>query len=92
MRNKVRRVQLVVIEWLDIQSNAEWHEGDPGTANPATCVTVGWLVFENDDKLVLADSRARDGEWGGLTVIPSGVIRQRTRISAKSPEGFMSGN
>lgn len=87
--NRVRRHQLYVIQWLDICSDATWHDGNPSTANPATCCTVGWLVHECAAKIVLADSRAKDGDWGGLTVIPSGVIVNRQRISAKAPEAFM---
>lgn len=89
--NKIKRPQLIVIEWLDIQSHATWHEGNPSTAEPATCVTAGWLVHECSRKVVLADSKAKNGEWGSLTVIPIGVIVTRSRLSSKAPEAFMKG-
>lgn len=89
--NRVRRPQLYVVEWQDICSDATWHDGNPSTANPETCWTVGWLVHECDQKLVLADSKSKgdDEGWGGLTVIPIGVVVDRKRISAKAPDGIM---
>ena len=92
--NRVRRPQLYVIAWLDILSDATWHDGNPSTANPARCVTCGWLVHECDQKLVLADSKSKetndDDGWGGLTVIPAAVVVDRFRVSAKSPDAFMA--
>lgn len=89
-----KRPQLYAIEWLDILADSQWHDGDPSTAEPATCITIGWLVHECDRKLVLADSKSRESDpmqgWGGLTCIPAGVVRKRTRLSAKSPEAFMT--
>tara|TARA_R110000751_G_scaffold245762_1_gene345759 strand:+ start:1196 stop:1501 length:306 start_codon:yes stop_codon:yes gene_type:complete len=82
---------LYVVRWLDILSDPSWHSGSVSKAEPATCITVGWLVFENDKKIILADSRAKDGDWGGLTIIPIGVVASRTRISGRAPESFMKG-
>lgn len=83
------RPQLYVLEWVDILGDSSWHEGPLEKAEPATCVTCGWLVLETDKKLILADSKGKDGGWGGLTVIPAGVVVSRHRVSAKSPEAFM---
>ena len=84
-----QRPQLYVVEWLDIKSDATWRDDSPAGMTPATCVTVGWLVFDGPEKIVLADSRARDGDWGGCTVIPTGVVVKKSRVSAKGPESFM---
>lgn len=86
---KKQRPQLYVVEWLDIKSDATWQDESPTGMTPATCVTVGWLVFDGADKIVLADSRSKDGDWGGCTVIPTGVVVKKSRVSAKSPESFM---
>lgn len=85
----MKKPQLYVVQWQDIQSDATWHQGALEKAEPAICVTVGWLVLESDKKLVLADSKAQDGEWGGLTVIPKGVVVNRHRVSARGPESYM---
>lgn len=85
----MKRIQLYVVEWKDIQSDARWHEGEISKAEPARCITCGWLIFENEEKIILADSKAVDGEFGGLTIIPKGCVVARKRVSAKAPEGFL---
>lgn len=88
-RKARQRSQLFVVKWTDILSDPSWLSGPVSAVQPATCVSVGWLVYEDDKKIVLADSRAMDGDWGGLTVIPVGVVVSRTRVSGRSPESFM---
>ncbi len=80
---------LTVVTWLDIKSTAHWQEESPSKAEPAVCVTVGWLVHRDEKKLVLADSQTNDGDWGGLTVIPIGVVRKVNRVSNQTPESFI---
>ena len=86
---EIKKPGLYVVRWLDILSDPSWSTRPVGEAQPATCVTCGWLIWSDGRKIILADSRAKDGDWGGLTVIPSGVIVKQTRLSARSPESFM---
>ncbi|MEO2123720.1 MAG: hypothetical protein ABGY10_10400 [bacterium] len=37
----------------------------------------------------MADSKTDDGDWGGLTVIPTGVVVEKMRISSRAPESFL---
>ena len=78
-----------MVKWLDILSDATWVGEDPAKAKPATCVTVGWVVHLCAKKLILADSKTSDGEWGGITVIPAGVVVEKKRVSARAPESFL---
>ena len=80
---------LFVVKWLDILSDPTWVGGDPSTAEPATCVTVGWLLHTCERKVVLADSKTGDGDWGGVTVIPAGVVIEKHRLASKSPETYL---
>jgi len=83
------RPSLYVVRWLDILSDSTWVGEDPTKAIPATCVTVGWIVHSCPKKLIMADSKTDDGDWGGLTVIPTGVVVEKMRISSRAPESFL---
>jgi len=85
----ISKPSLYIVKWLDILSDPTWVGGDPATAEPATCVTVGWLVHSCDKKVVLADSKTGGGDWGGVTVIPSGVVLDKHHLLAESPEIFL---
>jgi hypothetical protein len=67
-------MQLVLIEWQDIQSWAGWH-GDlveAGEAKPLEVTTVGYLVKKTKDTVVISDSSPH---IGNVTVFPRGCIR-----------------
>lgn len=88
-RGATRRPQLVVVTWLDIQSDPRWTDESPSKATPARCITAGFLVYKDDKKIVLADSKAQDGDWGGLHVFPAAVVVKITNLR-RSPSGFFS--
>jgi hypothetical protein len=66
-------IRLVQVEWLD-HCDADgdiWisHER-AGECQPATFLSVGWLVHEDDDVLRISWSRATDGSlWSRPSVI-----------------------
>ena len=86
---KIAKPALYVVKWHDILSDPAWVGKNPEKEVLAVCVTVGWIVHSAKDKLVMADSKTADGDWGGVTVIPSGVILDKTRITARPPESFL---
>lgn len=86
---EIKNPGLYVFRWLDILADPAWNTKPIAEAQPATCVTCGWLVFSDDKKVILADSKSRDGDFGGLTIIPAGVIIERTRLSGRGPDSFM---
>lgn len=82
---------LVVVTWTDIASRADWMDQEEAEkCLPETCLTVGWIVAENEDTIVLADSATASGEWGGTTVIPKAVIQKKKKIPAMRPESFLT--
>lgn len=85
----IARPSLYVVKWHDILSDPAWVGKNPEKESLAVCVTVGWIVHVAKEKVVIADSKTADGDWGGVTVIPSGVILEKTRITAKPPESFL---
>lgn len=75
---KVLRVELVVWRdheglpgWSSASELEEWAKGDT-----TTCVSVGILVHEDDDSVVLSSS-VHSGGWGdSLKLLKSSVVRR----------------
>ena len=86
---QIPRPALYVVKWQDILIDCAWVGVNPEKVMPALCVTVGWIVHSSEAKVVMADSKTADGDWGGVTVIPTGVIVERKRITARPPESFL---
>ena len=82
---------LVVVTWIDIASRADWMDQEEAEGClPEVCVTVGWIVHEEKDRVILADSATASGDWGGTTVIPKSVIKKKKRIAQSRPESFLT--
>ena len=71
--------KLVVVVWEDIVAHAGW----TGTISeskdevcPITCVSVGWVIEENTERLLIADSFTRDHNCGGVTALPMRVVKE----------------
>lgn len=86
---QITRPSLYVVKWQDILSDSTWVGGNPEKVKPVICVTVGWVVHSSKRKVVMADSKSDDGDWGGITVIPTGVIVEKKRITARPPESYL---
>lgn len=69
-----------LIKWDDARSFNGWHDINDDF-QPAKCVSVGWVVFEDDNKLVLVGTiNHTDDNLGDPWVIPVGCITERTEI------------
>lgn len=77
---------LSLIEWLDSrQSDGNWRYVRGYDASlPVKCVSVGWVVFDDGDTVVLAQSFGdigdEDMQMAGLKTIPSRAITRRVAI------------
>lgn len=82
--------KLVLCYWKDIVSQAEWSElEDAKKREPVDCVTVGWVVRQDENTTVLAsefnfkDNKVIDSV-GNTTSIPTvniiGMKTLRTKI------------
>ena len=80
---------LYVVKWQDILSDSTWVGSNPEKVKPVLWVTVGWVGHSSKRKVGMADSKTADGDWGGITVIPTGVIVERRRITARTPESYL---
>ena len=73
--------KLCLIKWNDSATMRGWFDKRdmPKEATPLECVTVGWLVRENDEEIVLAASKNED-QWGGLWIVPRSCVYQQLEL------------
>jgi len=76
-------MQLVLVEWVDIESRVGWVE-NPETIEPPKFTTVGYLILENEDKVLITDTKEATGN---VTVFPTGCILSIKRL--KSSKGHL---
>ncbi len=68
------------IEWIDAVASVGWDRGCGGT-RPAHIISVGKLVYEDKDSIVLAGTFSyADDETNGRMAIPKGWIKNRKTI------------
>ena len=63
---------LLEIKWVDIISDSSWTP--PEEVECPEFVTVGWLAYEDDLVLKIADTLDSEGACWGVTAFPKGVI------------------
>ena len=82
-------MDLVLLEWVDSGkvSGNEWTLATdlPDTAMIIVCKSVGWIVRESEDEIVIAphmggDNLASPQQYLGLLSIPKSAIQQRTPL------------
>lgn len=68
--------QMVEITWQDVETYAGWNP-ECGDVEPPTFTTVGYLVKEEEHKIIITDTKER---LGNVTVFPRGVILQLAEV------------
>lgn len=80
MARQKPKPRLVIVEWEDAYSRAEWIQNsdvDPNFDDGGyDCVTVGYLIRADKHRIILA-ARASftNGTWGLLQRIPRGMVQ-----------------
>jgi hypothetical protein len=64
---------LVLVTYLDPTAHPAWTD-QPELLKPLVCEAVGFLTYEDDDKLVLAQVHDDQGLWACNFVIPRQCI------------------
>ena len=64
-------MDLILIEWEDIESRVGWCEDDTDI-DPPVFYTVGYLVKKTKKKLIMCDT---EPGTGNVTVFPMGCVR-----------------
>jgi hypothetical protein len=63
------------VEWVDIIKDPGWCEH--AEVDCPTLVSVGWVVYEDELVLKIADTLDKDGTGFGIMALPKGVIVSR---------------
>ncbi len=69
---------LEVVVWMDIIKDPGWCEHTDVVC--PTLTSVGWVVYEDDKYLKIADTLDEDGTGFGVMALPNGVIISRNTI------------
>lgn len=64
---KYRRVE---VRWQDAHGSMAWVHPSDVDRSLADVRTLGWLLYEDDDVVVVAQDTAKDGSVCGVSVIP----------------------
>jgi len=82
--------ELVVVEWRDIIATSGWEQ----EISCPTLFTVGWLISEDEDTILIANTKDPDDFTGegkydppiyyGLHAFPSGAVLSISRIPSES--------
>ena len=70
---KLKSGDLVMIDWFDACcSTRAW--GDDVNIHP--CTSIGFLVSHSKKQLVIAHTKAEDGDYAGRFAIPRGFVKE----------------
>ena len=75
-------MKIVRVEWRDSNTLHGWQYGEQET-ELAKCETIGFLIKEDDDKLVVAQTVSSYGAQMGITVIAKGCIKSIKEMRIK---------
>jgi hypothetical protein len=70
---------VALVRWLDAQMEGHWLDKAPSVADDLTIYTVGFLLYEGKDRLILVQSLG-DGHFGNVIHIPRGMVQSITKI------------
>lgn len=76
---------LVIVNWIDAATDNGWTDTDEAhDFTPPACVTVGFLVADKPDHIVLAQSHGGD-EMGNRWTIPRGMVTAMRVLDVGEP-------
>ncbi len=78
---------LVLGKWDDscIMNEGGWCDlGEVREFEPAACLSVGWMVFIDEARLVIAACVAPE-EVGGVTTIPRSCVEEIRELNVQDP-------
>jgi hypothetical protein len=79
---------LVLVEWKDHVSNTTWTTAEEMVKKPALCLTVGWLMYEDEEGLTVVsciDPYNPEGQIGGTQYILKNCITAQKVIRKGKP-------
>lgn len=80
---------VVEVVWSDIATSIGWQEHaelEVAKTGPfVTCLSVGYLVANEPDRVIIVQSISSDEAHAERTVIPKAVVRSIRKIAARRP-------
>ena len=84
LREAAEGKSLCLIYWEDITGSSGWHgESEALKKEPMKILSVGWLLKEDRDKVIIASTLSEDVGAADVNVFPTGCIRKIVRIGGK---------
>ena len=73
---------MVEVEWVDSAGRSDWHELDEASRllERLACRSVGYMVIDNADGIVLTQGVGAMGLWLSSMAIPRSAIRNVTTL------------
>lgn len=73
-------MKILLVEWVDADSDDEWKELSDIELTMPVVKTVGWLLAQDNDIIVLGQNVATDGDISCYMRIPKGWIKKTTTL------------
>jgi len=86
--------KIVIVVWKDIITRADWVGDRDAVINemyPMPCVTVGWLLLDTEEFVIVVDSASKDRDYGGVSVIPKAVVVRIEELKKATPHSYLTG-
>ena len=75
-------MEIVLVEWKDITAEmGNWIKAEAIAPEMSVVVSVGILVSENDEFIVLAADYSEDKHFNGLNYIPKVLVTRRQPVA-----------
>ena len=74
-------MKIVLVEWVDSYFGRGWSDNDvliEETKEKFVCTSVGWLMNENKDFILIVPHRSKNQGSGNITIPKSCVISMKT--------------
>lgn len=72
---------MLVVRWLDARSDSCWQDPEKLNETLAEITTVGFLIKETDEILIMADSiDSSTGNVSEITYIPAKCVQSQTQL------------
>lgn len=68
---------LVEVNWLDAQTSHGWEDKDEIDSEVPVVTTIGFLLKETEDSVVIASTIGQDKTHNSRILIPIGMIKEK---------------
>lgn len=91
LKRPLQHYQLVEVIWDDAAGLRHGWTAKEEKLEPQLCISVGFLIRENADHIMIAQDTDADGSHNGRTQIPRGMVK-RLKVLRKADKAEKSAN